>query len=259
MGDYMNVRVLGCHGSQLPNHNTTSFLFEKNILMDAGSVTQVLTLKEQLRLDYIFITHAHLDHVRDLTFLADNLFYAKREKPLVVCSSKGIIENIHRHLFNGIIWPDFSRIPNAKTPMIKFQVLTPGRKKMMGDIQVKAIGVHHTIETLGFVIESKGKAVLFLGDTGPTDDVWKVARKIRHLKAIFVETSLPGHMQSIADKTGHLTTLTLAAELKKLKSAKPEIYLYHMKPQYSRSIRREVAAIPDQKIHIIEDGQVIRI
>ncbi|MCK7511054.1 MAG: hypothetical protein MZV70_47920 [Desulfobacterales bacterium] len=25
----MKIRVLGCHGSQLPHHNTTSFLLEK--------------------------------------------------------------------------------------------------------------------------------------------------------------------------------------------------------------------------------------
>jgi len=255
----MKIRVLGCHGSQLPHHNTTSFLIEKNVLMDAGTVTPVLTLAEQLRIDYIFVTHAHLDHVRDIMFLVDNFYYAKREKPLTVVSSRGIIENIHRHLFNNIIWPDFSRIPSAKTPLIKFEILTPGRKKILGDWQVRAIGLHHTVETMGFMMESKDKAVLFLGDTGPTQDVWKVAGNTKGLKAIFVETSLPGSMQSIADKTGHLTPVTLSAELKKLKDAKPEIYLYHMKPRYAEAIRREVTAIQDRKIHIIEDGQVIRI
>jgi len=178
---------------------------------------------------------------------------------LVVVSSRGIIENIHRHLFNNVIWPDFSRIPSVKAPLIKFEILTPGRKKTLGDWQVRAMGVDHTVETMGFLMESKGKAVFFLGDTGPTEDVWKIARAMKGLKAMFVETSLPGSMQSIADKTGHLTPLTLAAELKKLKDIKPDIYLYHMKPRYAEAIHREVAAIQDRKIHIIEDGQVIRI
>lgn len=255
----MKIRVLGCHGAQLPDHNTTSFLLENNILVDAGTITQVLTLEEQLRIDYIFVTHAHLDHVRDIMFLVDNLYYAKRERPLIVCSSRGIIENIHRHLFNNVIWPDFSKIPSAKAPLIKFEILTPGRKKVLGDIQVRAIGVHHTVETMGFMIESQGKSVLFLGDTGPTENAWKAARAMKGLKAIFVETSLPGSMQGIADKTGHLTPLTLACELEKLKNAKPEIYLYHMKPRYAAMISREVAAIQNRKIHILKDGQVIRI
>jgi len=255
----MKIRVLGCHGSQLPHRNTTSFLLGKNVLMDAGSVTPVLTLEEQLRIDYIFVTHAHLDHVRDIMFLADNLYYAKRKKPLVICSSQGIVENIHRHLFNNVIWPDFSRIPSAKAPLIKFEILTPGRKKTLGDWQVRAIGVDHTVETMGFLMESQDKAVLFLGDTGPTDDVWKIAANTKKLKAIFVETSLPGGMQNIADKTGHLTPVTLVAELKKLKDIKPEIYLYHMKSVYIDLISREIAEIQNKKIHIINDGQVIRI
>ncbi|GAB6271756.1 MAG: 3',5'-cyclic-nucleotide phosphodiesterase [Smithellaceae bacterium] len=256
---YMKIRVLGCHGSQLPNHNTTSFLLGTNILIDAGAITQVLTLEEQLRIDYIFVTHAHLDHVRDIVFLADNLCYAKRKRPLRICGSRGVIESIHRHLFNNVIWPDFSKIPSAKTPLVKFEMLTPGRKKKVGDWQVRAIGVHHTVETMGFLMESKEKAVLFLGDTGPTGEVWKVASTTKRLKAVFVETSLPARMQSIADKTGHLTPVTLAAELKKLKTVNPDIYLYHMKPSYAGAIHREVASIPDRKIHIIKDGQVIRI
>lgn len=255
----MKIRVLGCHGSQLPHFNTTSFLVENSILMDAGTVTTVLTLKEQLRIDYIFVTHAHLDHVRDIMFLADNLYYAKRKRPLTVVSSRGIIENIHRHLFNNVIWPDFSRIPDSRAPMIKFEVLTPGRKKQFGDFQVRALNVHHTVETLGFLMESKKKAILFLGDTGPTEDVWKTAGMIKGLKAIFLETSLPGSLQKIADKTGHLTPVTLAAELKKLNRIKPDIFLHHMKPQYARAIRREIQAIHNKKIHIIDDGQIIRL
>jgi len=255
----MKIRVLGCHGSQLPHRNTTSFLIGKNILMDAGSVTPVLTLEEQLHIDYIFVTHAHLDHVRDIMFLADNLYYAKREKPLVVVSSRGIIETIHRHLFNDVIWPDFSRIPSVKAPLIKFEILTPGRTKMLGKWQVRAMGVDHTVETMGFLMESKGKNVFFLGDTGPTEAVWKIAGNTKGLKAIFIETSLPGSMQNIADRTGHLTPVTLAAELKKMSNVSPQIYLHHMKPQYAEEIRREVAALQNKKIHIIEDGQVIRV
>ena len=255
----MKIRILGCHGSQLPNYNTTSFLVGKNILIDAGAITQVLTLREQLLIDCILVTHAHLDHVRDIMFLADNLCFAKRKTPLRICSSRGIIENIRRHLFNNVIWPDFTRIPSAQNPTVKFEILSPGRKKTFGDWRVRAIPVHHTVETMGFLMESQGKAALFLGDTGPTHEVWKVAGAAKGLQAIFVETSLPAAMQSLADKTGHLTSVTLAAELKKMKDSRPDVYLYHMKPRYAGTILREVARIPDRKIHIIQDGQGIRI
>jgi ribonuclease BN (tRNA processing enzyme) len=255
----MKIRVLGCHGSQLPNYNTTSFLLGQNILVDAGTVTTVLSLREQSKIDYVFITHAHLDHVRDITFLADNIFFQHRERPLVIVSTKGILDSIHRHLFNNVIWPDFSKIPSAKAPLVKFQIIKPGKKQIIGDLQIIAIDLNHAVETVGYVIKFKGKAVMFLGDTGPTREAWQIAQKTKGLQAVFVETSLPDSMKDVADITGHLTPFSLQAELKKLKGQKPDIYLYHMKPSYHEVIRKEVAAIKDRKIHIIEDGQIIRI
>ncbi len=255
----MKIRVLGCHGSQLPNYNTSSFLLGQNVLLDAGTVTTVLSLKKQLKIDYILITHAHLDHVRDIMFLADNICYQRKKKPLIIVSTRGIIETIHRHLFNDVIWPDFSKIPNAKVPLVKFQAIVPGKKQTIGDLQITTIDLNHVVETVGYVIESKSKAIMFLGDTGPTREAWQIAQETKGLQAIFIETSLPDSMKDVADITGHLTPFSLQAELKKLKGKKPDIYLYHMKPSYHKVIRKEVAAIKDRKIHIIEDGQIIRI
>jgi ribonuclease BN (tRNA processing enzyme) len=255
----MKVRVLGCNGSQLPNYNTTSLLLDQKVLLDAGTVTTVLSLKEQLKIDYILITHAHLDHVRDLMFLADNIFHQRKKNQLVIVGTKGIIEAIRRHLFNNVIWPDFSRIQSARAPLIKFQIIKPGEKQTIGDFQIRAINVHHVVETVGYVIENKNKTVIFLDDTGPTEEVWQVAKKIKYLKAVFIETSLPDFMKDVANITGHLTPSSLQGELEKLKGKKLDIYLYHIKPSYGEAIRKEVAAIRDRKIHIIKDGQIIRI
>jgi cAMP phosphodiesterase len=177
----------------------------------------------------------------------------------VIVSTKGILDSIHRHLFNNVIWPDFSKIPSIKAPLIKFQLIKPSKKQIIGDLQITAIDLNHAVETVGYVMEFKGKAVIFLGDTGPTEEAWHVAQKTKGLRAIFIETSLPDFMKKVANMSGHLTPSSLQAELKKLKGKKPDIYLYHMKPSYHEVIRKEVAAIKDRKIHIIEDGQIIRI
>jgi hypothetical protein len=66
-------------------------------------------------------------------------------------------------------------------------------------------------------------------------------------------------MQESADKTGHLTPITLAAELKKMNGIKPDIYIHHMKPQHARTIRREIISLRDKKIHIVKDAQIIRL
>jgi len=254
----MRIRVLGCNGSQLPDFNTTSFLLGKNILIDAGTVTSVLTLEEQLLIDYIFITHAHLDHVRDIMFLADNLCY-QRTRPVIIYGTKGVITAIHKHLFNDIIWPDFTKIPSFKAPMIRFKALVPGKKISVEGYTIRTIAVDHVVETVGYAIETGNKTVIFFGDTGPTDKVWQVAKRTKALRAIFIETSLPDGMKHIADMAGHLTPRSLETELQKLRGSKPNIYLYHIKPSYYETIRNEVAAIKDRKIHIIEDGQIINI
>jgi ribonuclease BN (tRNA processing enzyme) len=83
--------MLGCHGAQLPSFNTTCFLVGQNVLIDGGTITSALNLKEQIKIDYIFVTHAHLDHVCEIMFLADNNYYQYRGKPLIIVSTKGVI------------------------------------------------------------------------------------------------------------------------------------------------------------------------
>lgn len=255
----MQIRVLGCHGSQTPGCNTTSFLLNGKILVDAGVITSLLTIEEQVNIDYVFVTHAHLDHVRDIMFLADNICYLQKDRPLIVVGTRNVIDTLKTYLFNNIIWPDFSLLPSPENPVLKFETINPGGKIMFDNVDVTAIPVHHVVETVSYAIESKEGSVIIIGDTGPTEEVWDVANNISNLRAIFVETSLPNSMQDVADMTGHLTPSGLEEELKKLNIPHSDIYLYHMKLQYRESIQSEIAMIKDTNIHILKDGEVIDI
>ncbi len=65
-----------------------------------------------------------------------------------------------------------------------------------------------------------------MGDTGPTNEIWRIARKKRKkLQAIFMETSLPNDMQCLADMTGHLTPASLEQESNKLGGLSVPVYL----------------------------------
>jgi cAMP phosphodiesterase len=260
----MEIRVLGCYGSQLPGCGLTGFLIDATTLLDAGAVTSVLTLEEQLRVDHILITHAHLDHIRELSSLVDNLCYFERDHPLAVVSTPHVIETLRMHIFNGAIWPDFSIIPSAEKPVLRFMTFRPGEKIVLGHLGITAIPVHHTVETVAYMVEAetdgRATAAIFIGDTGPTEEVWRVAARREDIGAIFVETSLPEEMKDLAVLTGHLTPAGLAGELKKLSPFnRPQIYLYHMKSQYLREIQHEIALLGDDNIHMLKDGQVIRI
>jgi ribonuclease BN (tRNA processing enzyme) len=80
----VEIRILGCHGSQMPGYNTTSFLLNGNMLIDAGTITTLLTVEEQSNINYILVTHPHLDHVKDIMFLSDNVCYFQKDRPLMV-------------------------------------------------------------------------------------------------------------------------------------------------------------------------------
>jgi cAMP phosphodiesterase len=252
----MEIRVLGCHGSQLPGFGFTGFLIDERTLMDAGAVTSVLTLEEQSRIDYVLISHAHLDHIRELASLADNLCCNPKNRPLTVISTSLVIETLKRHIFNGAIWPDFSILPSVEKPVLKFEPIRTGEKMRVGHLRVMAVPVHHSVETVAYVIESgqssSATTAIFVGDTGPTEEE-------ENVRAIFVETSLPGEMADVAEVTGHLTPAGLARELDKLGPLHPQVYLYHMKIQYHQEIQREIDRMGDRHVHILQDGEVIRI
>ena len=129
----------------------------------------------------------------------------------------------------------------------------------LADVDITAVLVDHVVETVSYAIESKKGSFIIIGDTGPTEEVWKTANKMSDLKAVFIETSLPDSMKEVAEMTGHLTPSDLEGELKKLNAPNRRIYLYHMKLQYREAIQREIATIKDRDIHVLEDGEVIEI
>lgn len=69
----MQVRVLGCSGAIARDARTTSFLLDDRILIDAGTGVGDLTLEEMLRIEHVFLTHSHLDHIAALPLMIDSM------------------------------------------------------------------------------------------------------------------------------------------------------------------------------------------
>ena len=116
----MRIRVLGASGGELRGHGSTCFLVDGRLALDAGALTSRLDLAELDRVDHVLVTHAHLDHVKDVPLLAD-LMVGRRRRPVTVHASKGATETLRRSLFNGRLWPDFTRIPSARRPVVRLE------------------------------------------------------------------------------------------------------------------------------------------
>lgn len=249
----MKVRVLGCHGGELPKHRTSCFLLDQRSSIDAGALCATLPFEDLLQVDEIFLTHSHFDHSKDLPLLAD-LVVGKRDKPVVVRGPAGCIRSVSEHIFNNALWPDFTQIPDRINPVIKLEVIEPYQKRTVGKNTITPIPVTHPVDSYGYIIENKKCAIAFSGDTGPTFEFWDALNKVKNLRAVFLELSFPNRMQNLADISGHLTPRTLVGELAKLDKRRHavDVLLYHLKPAFIRELKAEVKDLGRDDCRVLE-------
>jgi cAMP phosphodiesterase len=250
----VDLHVIGCHGGETPKHRTSAFLLDDRIAIDAGSLTSGMDLEAQCALEAVLVSHAHLDHVRDLATIADNRCQ-KGSPPLVIAGTKATITILKKHFFNDLLWPDFSRIPNARRPAISYLELKPEKAVSIVGYQVCAIPVSHTIECCAFTVRGPDGSIAYSGDTGPTERLWEVLNETKDLKALLMEVSFPNHLGRLARLSGHHTPETLGRELRKLTRRKDlPILLYHIKPTFESTVERECARLTRLNLTICSLG-----
>ena len=145
----MKIKVLGASGSDIPGQHLTSFLLDGTILFDAGGVTNSLNFKEQQKIKNIFITHAHLDHIRDIPFLADNIIMSRKKLQINVLSIKEVLDDIKNHLLNYRLWPDFTVIPNEEESIIRLEKIKEKVAVTINGFKITAYRVNHTVPAVG--------------------------------------------------------------------------------------------------------------
>ena len=121
----MKIRVLGCSGAIARDCRTTSFLVGDDVLIDAGTGVGDLTLEEMEHIDHVFLTHSHLDHIAALPLMLDAIG-ARRTAPMHVHALPATIAALQAHIFNDVIWPDFTRIPAPDAPFVRFVPFATG-------------------------------------------------------------------------------------------------------------------------------------
>jgi ribonuclease BN (tRNA processing enzyme) len=231
----MEVRVLGCYGGEMPGYRTTCLLVNHNILIDAGAITSALTIPEQLKIDAVVLSHSHLDHIRDLGFLADNIF-GQRDRPVRIYGLAETIKQLRNHVLNNLVWPDFSQLPTPEKPVITFHEMREGETVAIEGVDFTPIKVNHTVTTAGFIVKNQSSSFVFSGDTGPTEELWKEMKKNGQVSTVFLETSFPDRMAPLAQASGHLTPSMAKAELKKFFQPNLKVLIFHIKPQFLKEI-----------------------
>lgn len=210
----MKVKILGCSGSEAIGHNPPGFLVNDVVMLDAGTITAALNIQAQSRITDIFISHTHLDHIKSLLFLADNII-GRIKQPVNIRAIPKVIDAIKKHLMNDLIWPDFTRIPTAKNPVLAYKPFAAGMPIAVAGLKVLAIPMNHPVPAVGFMVSDARSTIIYSADTGPNEALWKVASKAKNLKAIIVDTSFPNSLDMIAGLSGHFTPAQLHADLTK--------------------------------------------
>ena len=247
----MRLKVLGAYGASDAEHNLTGYLLDDWFAVDAGTLTSKLSFAQQARIQGVFITHPHADHIRDLPHLIHNRF-SQNAGPLTIFASREVMDLLTRYVFNGVVWPDFSVLTSPFTgkPMLHYRALAPGKKVMFNDIGLTAVPVDHVIPASGVIVEMGGQAIAFTGDTGPTNDIWKRTNKTENVVAIVTEASFPNDQQWLADESAHLTPQTFGDELKKITIDAP-VYASHRKIPFERDIESQIKNLRDRRARVL--------
>jgi cAMP phosphodiesterase len=255
----MKIQVLGCSAVELPKSNLTSFLVDGKILLDAGTIGTALDESAQWKIKHVLLTHAHLDHIKDIPFFADNISMQNKKHSVTVMSIPSVIRALKKNLFNDIVWPDFTKIPSPEKPIIRLKSIETGKAFRIDDYSATAYRVTHSAPAVGYVIEDrKGKRLLYIGNLGPSVAIWKSLKKTR-IHGLITEVSFPNRLKNLAIKTGHLTPGLLELEMKKLDIIPERIFVAHCKPKYRGSVNRELGKLNNKNIKLLRDGTHIEL
>jgi cAMP phosphodiesterase len=152
-----------------------------------------------------------------------------RTKPLIVHATRATLQILRNHLFNWAIWPDFTEIPTPEAPFLRYEELELGGSLELAGRRITPIPARHTVPAVGYHLDSGAASLVFTGDTGPNEALWKVVNRIANLKYLIIETAFSNKERQLAEISRHLCPSMLAEELKKLER-NAEIYITHMKP-----------------------------
>jgi ribonuclease BN (tRNA processing enzyme) len=257
------VRVLGCAGAIAAGRRTTSFLVGRHLLVDAGTGVGELTLDELCAVDHVVLTHSHLDHIAALPLMADSVLKLRHQRgqpPVSVHALPQTLAALQQHVFNNVIWPDFTRLPSLDRPVICLQPLQVGDRLTLAGYTIEALPASHTVPAVGYAIWPGDAAThacwVFTGDTGPNPRLWDTLSRHR-VAQLVIETAFQDADHELAQKSQHLHPQALLHELQRLRSP-AQIYITHMKPGDAGAVEQDMLRLGlRHKVTLLQGGECI--
>ena len=152
----MNLTILGCYAATPRSFtNPTSQVLEirnRLFLIDCGEGTQVQLRRNKIKfskINHIFISHLHGDHVFGLVGLVSTFMLLNRTTDLHIYGPKGIKEVISLQLRLSNSWTNFG--------LFFYELISTKSEIIFEDdkVLVKTIPLKHRIYTNGFLFQEK--------------------------------------------------------------------------------------------------------
>jgi len=213
----MRLQILGCSGGIASRLWTTALLLDDDVLIDAGTGVNDLSLDEMAKLRHVVLTHSHLDHVACLPLLLDSVF-DRLPEPVTVHGLPETLRALRQHIFN-----------DPARPVLRYAELSPGETLVLGKRTLTPILVNHSVPAVAYRIDGEHGSVVFSGDTTTNDGLWNTLNSQPPFDMLIVEAAFSDADRELSIASRHYCPELLAADLFKL-AHRPKIYLTHPKP-----------------------------
>lgn len=241
----MKITTLGASGG-LAQQGTSAFHLPPATLLDAGTGVSAMPFKAMQAIRYVMLTHAHLDHIASLPLLADTLFetLVERQACLTVFALPEVISTLQQHIFNGHIWPDFTRLPSSSHAVLHLSPLTYWDTIQLpspdGPLSVTPFPVSHGVPACGFLVEHRRSRWAYSGDTGLSTTTVDALNRVGALDGLIIECGFANHCDTLAELTHHLTPNRLMTLLSQLEHQPKALWVTHLKPTQHATIAQEL-------------------
>jgi ribonuclease BN (tRNA processing enzyme) len=171
----VEVVVLGAHGTWASAGGATSGLLIRhgyhNLVLDLGSGT-VARLQEHIDLfdvHGVVISHSHPDHVTDLyTYLMARLFSPERPPMIPLFLAPKVLER-----FSPLLADDSGDM-NVEDAF-DVSAIELRTEATVGPFRITTAPMSHSVPTVGIRVEADGATMAYSADTGPTEELDRLA------------------------------------------------------------------------------------
>lgn len=216
----------------------TTYLINEICSIDAGALGMVGIPTEQAKVDFVYLTHSHLDHVAGLPIFLDTVVDLG-EETVDVRSIEPVLEVLRSHIFNDKLMPDFLRISRSGPVFLKTTPIEIETPTAIPGLEITAFPLKHPVPCVGYILRDDHGAIAIVTDTGPDEAIWKRLEQIPNLRAILLDCSFPKAQAKLAEISGHLDTTLFVEAAKRLGSHAP-VYAIHIKPRFYEEVLKEL-------------------